>query len=256
MTDTPVCIDISHWQGYPDFNEVARAGVLGVIHKATEGTTYVDPNCARNCANALNAGLAIATYFWLKPGDARSQVEFYLSTIDPLPGERVVIDYEEDGCTLDMLREAVQALLDYALDLKITVYSGHLLKEQLGDDRDDFLAENTDLWLAQYSSESNITWPDGTYPDWALWQYSESGEVDGIDGALVDLNKFDGDGDDFLDWINPAGGVPTPPFPPVPTETVDIAITAPEGVTVTVTVNGVKRSRPHQAMRRGPDIIR
>src|SRR5262245_16875979 len=108
----PVCIDISHHQGFPDFDDVKAAGVLGVIHKATEGSTYVDPNRAENCSNALRAGLAIATYFWIKPGDGRAQAEFYMETIEPQRGERVVIDYEEDGVTLDMLHAAVQALLD------------------------------------------------------------------------------------------------------------------------------------------------
>jgi len=60
----------------------------------------------------------------------------------------------------------VQALLDYGSDLQITVYSGHLLKEQLGDSRDDFLADNTDLWLAQYTEdESDISWPEGHLSD-------------------------------------------------------------------------------------------
>jgi len=89
------------------------AGVKGVIHKATEGTSFIDDARAENLSNAKQAGLAISTYFWLKPGDGRSQAEFYLRTIDPVQGERVVIDYEEDGCTLTTLRDAVQALLDY-----------------------------------------------------------------------------------------------------------------------------------------------
>ena len=202
MSDVPVCIDISHWQDFPDFDEVRAAGVLGVIHKATEGTSYVDPNRATNCENALKAGLAVSTYFWIKPGDGRAQAEFYLQTIDPEPGERVVIDYEEDGCSLTTLRDAVQALLDYGDDLQITVYSGHLLKEQLGDECDEFLRDNTDLWLAQYTSdEDDISWPSGTYDQWTLWQYSETGTIPGIDDNYVDLNRYNGDDDDFLEWI-------------------------------------------------------
>ena len=76
-----------------------------------------------------------------------------------------MIDYEEDGCSLTTLKDAVQALLDYGMNLQITVYSGHLLKEPLGNYCDDFLRDNTDLWLAQYTSdESSISWPEGTYP--------------------------------------------------------------------------------------------
>lgn len=204
MNKIPVCIDISHWQGYPDFDQVKASGVLGVIFKATQGTSYVDPNRATNCSRALRLGLAIATYFWLEPGDARAQAEFYLETIDPVPGERVIIDYEQDGCTLLMLREAVQTLLDFGKGLQITIYSGHLLKEQLGDTVDHFLAEHTDLWLAQYNDdESHISWPAGTWSTWTLWQYSESGIIPGIDGGEVDLDNFIYGDDEFLAWINP-----------------------------------------------------
>ncbi len=140
----------------------------------------------------------------------------------------MVIDYEEDGLTLGMLHEAVQALLDYGHDLRITIYSGHLLKEQLGGNSDEYLAMNTDLWLAQYTSDPP-SWPQATYPQWALWQYSENGIIDGIDDAYVDLNDYNGDVDAFLQWISPTGEAPTP-LPPHPgRKTIDINIDTPEG---------------------------
>ena len=206
-SDQVKIIDISHWQDFPDFEEVKAAGVIAMIHKATEGTSYVDPNRATNISNATREGIRCCTYHWLKPGNAREQIEFYLRTIDPVPGERMVIDYEEDGCQLSDLKEAVQALMDDDRGLQITVYSGHLLKEQLGTKHDSFLADNTDLWLAQYTT-GTPTWPSNTYPHWTLWQYSESGEVDGITGSKVDLNRFDGSDDELLAWISPADGVP------------------------------------------------
>jgi lysozyme len=257
MSDVPVCIDVSHHQGVIDWEAVRASGVLGAIHKATEGSTYIDPMRAENCAAAMQAGLAISTYFWLKPGDGKEQAEFYLSVIQPVQGERVVIDYEEDGCSLTTLRDAVQALLDYDADLRITVYSGHLLKETLGDDQDEFLAANTDLWLAQYTSnEASISWPSSTYEQWSLWQYSESGQIDGIDDAYVDLDNYNGDAAAFLDWISPAGVAPSPPLPPG--EVVDIAVTAPDGIEVTVTVNGAerRRRRHRRHIKRGPDVLR
>jgi lysozyme len=237
MSDHPKCIDISHWQGFPNFAEVEAAGVIAMIHKATEGVSYVDPNRSKNCSAAIAQGIAVATYHWLSPGvDPVAQMKFYLKTVDPVIGERVVIDYEEDGCTLDELKAAVQALLDDPRDLQITVYSGHLLKEQLGSKHDAFLADNTDLWLAQYTT-GTPTWPNGTYPTWMLWQYSESGIVDGIDGSKVDLNRFVGSDADLLAWISPAGGAP--PFPQPGEKEVAIDITVPDGVTVSITINGV-----------------
>src|SRR4051812_27568879 len=151
------CIDISHWQGFPDFDAVAEEGVVACIMKATEGTSYVDPNRATNYVHATNAGIACCTYHWIKPGDAEAQMQFYLATVDPVPGERMVIDYEEEGCTIDDLHEAVTTLLDDPRELKVTVYSGHLLKDQLDDSCDTLLREHTDLWLAQYTS-GTPTW--------------------------------------------------------------------------------------------------
>jgi lysozyme len=258
----PICIDISHHQGYCDFDEVAKAGVLGMIHKATEGTSFVDDMRAENCSRALDAGLAISTYHWLSPGsDPADQMDFYLSTIKPSPGERVVIDYEQDGCTISQLEKAVQTLMDHGSGLKITVYSGHLLKEQLGNSCNSFLQTNTDLWLAQYtSSEENISWSEGTYEEWKLWQYKDTGTLPGIDDAYVDFNNFNGTAEEFLKWISPDGARPPIPVPPHPGDKlVSIVIDTPEGVAVDVTVNGVlthhRPKRRRRRIKRGPDII-
>ena len=234
MSETVKCIDISHWQGFPDFAKVKAEGVIAMIHKATEGTTYEDPNRAKNCANAIKAGIAVCTYHWLKPGNAADQMAFFLQTVDPQPGERVVIDYEEDGCTINDLHEAIDALLADPRDLRITVYSGHLLKEQLNGEYDEMLAQYTDLWLAQYTS-GEPSWSEGTYPSWTLWQYSESGQMDGIDGSTVDLNKFNGSDEQLLEWISSATPEPVPPQPT--TSEVLIEVTAPPNVKVTVRVN-------------------
>jgi lysozyme len=258
----PICIDVSHHQGYIDWDTVANAGVKGMIHKATEGTSFEDDMRAENCSGAKNAGLGISTYHWLSPGSndyARSQMRFYTDTIQPCRGERVVIDYEQDGCELSDLKAAVQELMDLNLDLKITVYSGHLLKEQLGSDLDEFLATNTDLWLAQYTS-GTPSWSTGTYEQWSLWQYSENGIIPGIDDAYVDLNNFNGNEEEFLAWISPQGIAPSPVPPHPGKKLVDVTIDAPEGVTVNVTVNGVlttyKPLRRRLFHRRHPDLKR
>lgn len=258
MSDHVSCIDISHWQGFPDFEQVAADGVVGCIMKATEGTSYIDPNRATNFVNANKAGIACCTYHWIKPGgNAADQMDFYLSVVDPVQGERMVIDYEENGCTLDDLKEAVSALKADGRDLQVTVYSGHLLKEQLGSKNDQFLRENTDLWLAQYTS-GTPSWSSGTYDHWTLWQYSESGEIDGIDDTAVDLNNFNGNDEALVSWINPAGSpTPEPPIPPS-TETVDISVVAPPTVKVKVSVNGQLIKTRHRRRRllipRRPDL--
>jgi lysozyme len=185
---------------------VRAAGVIACIMKATEGASYRDPNHTANAVRAMKNGITCATYHWLKPrrfANASSQMKFYLDTIDPVPGERVIIDYEEPGVELSDLEEAVQYLLNDPRGLQITVYSGNVLREQLGiSQRNGFLADNTDLWHAQYGTTSPV-WSKGTYPEWKMWQFSESGRMDGITSSTVDLNRFAGTDEELLRWISP-----------------------------------------------------
>jgi lysozyme len=236
MTEIVKCIDISHWQGFPDFKKVRAQGVIAMIHKATEGQSYQDPNRRQNIINATKAGIKCCTYHWLKPGDAAEQMAFYLRAVDPVEGERMVIDYEETGCTLDDLKAAVEMLIGDPRNLQVTVYSGHLLKEQLGDKHDSYLADHTDLWLAQYTT-GTPTWPKGTYPQWALWQYSESGKLDGIEGSAVDLDRFNGTDAMLLEWISPDSDQPIP-GPDPETIPISVALTLPDDVAITISING------------------
>lgn len=237
MSNDLVAIDISHWQPDPiDWGKVALS-IVGVIFKATEGTSYVDPTYARRRADAEAAGLKVSSYHFLKHGKIGQQMSHYLATVDPVSGERMCIDYEDPACTLADLQEAVRYLQQTDLDLQITVYSGHLIKEQLGNKHDPLLA-TTSLWLAQYSSSPS--WPTGTWPTWSLWQYTDKAKVPGISGN-VDGNRFNGSAEQCARWFGPATEVPapgpTPPIAPSPDE-VNISIFTPPGVPVSVWVNG------------------
>jgi lysozyme len=207
MTQRLDVVDVSHYNTVKSWDQVKAAGVVGVIFKATEGTNYEDPTCKPQFAAALKAGLACCTYHFLHHGSVSQQMSFYWNTIQPQIGERMVIDYEDASCTLDDLHSAVTWLMsesqDTNKDIQITVYSGNLLKEQLGDSYDSLLALNTDLWLAQYTS-GTPSWPKGTYPIYTLWQYSESGSVPGLEGN-VDTNTFNGSPENCVKWIGPAG---------------------------------------------------
>lgn len=200
----PKVIDISHWQPDPDFAKVKLNGTAGVILKATEGTSYVDPTLKNRAHQALNAGLLIATYHFLRPSNYKAQIDHYLKTVNPVAGERVVLDHEDAGVSLSELKECVEYLLADSRGLQVTIYSGNLIKEQLDNQADLFLAENTSLWIAHYTSQPQPTWPKATWAHWSLWQYSQSESVSGIAGA-VDGNRFNGNDEQLRKWWGPAG---------------------------------------------------
>src|SRR5437867_1330928 len=55
-------IDVSHYQGAINWDDVASGGISFAYIKATEGTNFVDPLFAQNWAGAEAAGLRRGAY--------------------------------------------------------------------------------------------------------------------------------------------------------------------------------------------------
>ena len=55
-------VNISHYNRDPDFTAARQGGIVGVIHKATQGADGVDPTYAANHAQAQAAGLMWGAY--------------------------------------------------------------------------------------------------------------------------------------------------------------------------------------------------
>ncbi len=199
-------IDLSHHNPDPDWAAVKKAGVAGVIHKATEGSTYRDPELYGRAVGATSAGLLWGTYHFMRPGNMRLQMEHYIDVVDPVPGERMALDHEDPRVSLADLELAVANLWSLRPDLKVTIYGGDLLKVQLGDRRSEILAK-TSLWIAQHTRAARPSWPRGTWPDWSLWQWTDSETVPGIP-APVDGDRWNGTSEALEAWLSPGPGEP------------------------------------------------
>lgn len=228
-------IDLSHHNPEPDWKALKHGGVIAVMMKATEGTSYVDPTWASRALKAQDAGLLIAPYHFFKGGNVTKQMDWFLSQSAAPQGGRIVIDHETDA-TLDELCQAVTYVRGKRPDLQLTVYSGHTIKEQLGSTgvRNELIG--TSLWIAQYTSASAPSWPKQQWPQWSLWQWTDKETVPGI-SQPVDGNKWNGSPENLVRWMSPTGSQPAPaPEPSVPQVTVSIE--APEGVNIRVEING------------------
>lgn len=223
-------LDLSHHNPIPNWDKIRDAGVVGIIHKCTEGSTYVDKTWLTRCGDAMAAGLKVSTYHFMRPGSTpEQQMAFYIAQQDKLMplGSRVCLDHEDSNVALSYLENCVNWILTKRPDLQITIYSGHVIKEQLGDRRSETLAK-TSLWIAQYTTADNPSWPKGTWPTWSLWQWTDSETIPGI-SAPVDGDRWNGSPEALLKWFGPAEQWPTPePVPPP----------APAAGKVTIAVEG------------------
>jgi lysozyme len=235
----PSVIDISHWQTVdPGFEPAKREGIVGVIHKLTEGSSYVDDTVDARAFLAREAGLLFGVYHFVRPGNMKSQAEFFVNTADKLNLDEngallYALDHEDPGVSLKQALDFLLAVEELTGKSPV-LYSGHVLKEQLADGCEDPRIYNYRLWLAQYSSSPEL--PKG-YDVYWLWQYTDQGQLPGIAPA-VDLNQYFGDRVDDLieEW---AGGFEPEPDPgpvPVPglmyTTTITIVSDSPIGVHV------------------------
>jgi lysozyme len=192
---TNVVIDISHHNGTVDLSNAQQAGVIGIIHKATQGSSYSDPRYQNDFLKAQALGLLWGAYHFGNGDDGISQADFFLKTVQPSKNTILVLDFESNNAGSTM---SLQEARDFLTHIQAVtgiwpgLYGGSYLKEQLGTQTDPIL-QNCWLWLAQYGPTPVL--PPG-WANWTLWQYT--------DGHLVtDPNPIPGispcDRDFFID---------------------------------------------------------
>ena len=191
-----VVVDLSHHNGNVDLTAAQAAGILGVIHKATQGTSFVDPMYQTNRAKAKAAGLLWGAYHFGVGADGVEQAEFFVKTVQPGPQDLLVLDFEANPQGPSMNPEEARAFVTHvsqAAGRFPGLYSGYYFKELLGTGRDPVLAQCW-FWLAQYSPTAVVP---HNWPYWTMWQYTDGAlgpqphEVPGI--GRCDRDKFNGD---------------------------------------------------------------
>jgi lysozyme len=190
-----VVIDLSHHNASPDFAAAEEAGIVGVIHKATQGLAYVDPTYEEHRDAALDAGLLWGAYHFGTGSDGVQQAAFFLEKVLPKKDTLLVLDLEANPQGPSMTLEEARAFVTHvqqATGRWPGLYSGHYLKDLLGTATDSVLA-NCWLWLAQYGPTAVVP---PNWPTWTMWQYTDGGlgpephDVPGI--GRCDRDQFNG----------------------------------------------------------------
>ena len=175
-------IDISHHQsGTVDFAGLRQLGIVAVIHKATQGTHFIDSQYATRRKAAESAGLLWGAYhFGEEDSKGADQAAFFLSKIGEPTGTFVCLDFETYFRKHDPVTPHTMSLAD-AHDFVDTVherlgrvpffYSGATIRNVLGKNVDQKLA-TCPLWAAGYVSEQNLK-IQASWANWTLWQYTD-----------------------------------------------------------------------------------
>ncbi len=192
----PRVLDLSHYNVVEGFKEAIDFGIWGVIHKATENTGNVDKKLEARRFLVNEAGLLWGTYHFIRFGNIKEQVEWYLKNAHPKDTDLMALDWEDKRVTQDQAREWLTRI-EEKVGRKPVIYSGNVAKELLGIKKDVFFGSHR-LWLAQYGSSPSV---QKSWDDFWIWQFSGDGNgplphsVPGIaipGNPGIDINHYAG----------------------------------------------------------------
>jgi len=189
-------IDISHHNGTAlNFKKAKDDGILGVIHKASQGQSNTDPMYKTNREKATDAGLLWGAYHFATGSGGVGQASKFLDSVGDLKGVLLVLDFEPNPTGPSMSIEEAHNFVTYIHDqTKVWpgFYSGHYVKQLLGSTVDPVLS-NCWFWLAQYGPTAVVP---PTWKTWTMWQYTDGaagGTPNAVDGiGHCDRDKFNG----------------------------------------------------------------
>jgi GH25 family lysozyme M1 (1,4-beta-N-acetylmuramidase) len=202
---TTAGIDVSHYQGSINWTSVHNAGIQFAYIKATEGPGTLDSAFGANYVGAYNAGLIRGAYHFALPdrSSGATQANFLAShggawSADgrTLPAA-LDIEFNPYGATCyglsqSSMRSWISDFLDtyrsrtgrYAVIYTTTSWWTSCTGNWSGP------WSTNPLWIARWASSAG-TLPAGA-PFYTFWQYTSSGSVSGVSGA-VDRDYFNGD---------------------------------------------------------------
>lgn len=191
-------IDVSEYQGNIDWKKVAEDGVEFAFIRAgyrgygSSGRLVKDANFDTNMKNALANGIKVGVYFFsqaISGEEAVEEANYVLNMVAPYKVEcPIVMDVEtvqKDNVRMNdiSLEERTNYALMFCQTIEAAGYKPMLYyNTEMGAVKLDVATlENYNKWFASYS--------DQLYYPYAydVWQYSSTGSVAGIKGA-VDLN--------------------------------------------------------------------
>lgn len=203
-------LDISKYQGNPDFDQVKAAGNQFVICKVSEGFGYVDPNFSRTQSEMRRTGLLLGYYHFARPdlgNKPEREADFFLNTIGEIrDGELLTLDFEVT------FSDAVNWCHNFLNEVftrtgcKPLIYLNQ--SQILSLNWQPVIAGDYGLWVASYDNNPEGLKFTPPWPTVAMKQYTSSGIVAGINGN-VDLDSFFGDETTFKAYGYKISSTPT-----------------------------------------------
>lgn len=174
-------LDVSSWQSV---DAVKNPNVQGVIVKATQGTTYVNPKCNSQWDTAVKAGKLVGLYHYATGADPVQEANHFINSISNYVGKGILaLDWESAENKAWGSKVWAKRFIDKVHDLTgvwCLLYTGSEGVKQCAN-----VAATSGLWYANYPSghnSKNEPWSVpgfniniSPWPTYTIWQWSSKG---------------------------------------------------------------------------------
>jgi lysozyme len=195
-------IDAYHRDKFTSYQAVKDSGITGIILKATEGVSFLDPLFAYRVPRMQKVGLQVGAYHFMTDADPDKQAAFFLSAVASVqaggPVNLLAMDLEQNlgaqptVAMGEVFVTAVQKAVGYPPLCYMNIYG------PTGDGAGlpSTILSGCPLWLPKYGPlPSRSSLPAG-YMNWTLWQCedgSEGSDVVPVAGVgAIDRSWFNG----------------------------------------------------------------
>lgn len=195
-------IDVSSYQGEIDWEILAKQDIQFAFIKATEGSSFTDPNFAENYKNAQKTDLRIGAYhFFSYDSSGKTQAENFIANVPiidnmlpPVVDVEFYGDKEKNPPDSEFvekeLNDFLKAIEEY-YNMKPIIYATEKSYSMfISEKYNDY-----DIWIRNVFTSPSLS--DGEV--WIFWQYTDRAVLDGYNGSekFIDMNVFNGSNKDF-----------------------------------------------------------
>lgn len=187
-------IDVSDWQGYIDYSQVKNSGIDIIYIKASQGTNIKDPYFEINYQNAKANNLKVGFYHYLEATsieEAEEEAIFFSSVISGKQADcKLALDYEQfSNIEVEQINQIALAFIQKVQELtkkQVIIYSDLYNSQNTFNSE---LSSQGELWIAYYGNYKNLENLDSSWNTFIGIQYTDEGNVSGINGN-VDRDLF------------------------------------------------------------------
>ena len=194
--DDIIGCDVSRYQGEIQWGKLSDQGISFTFIKATEGSSYIDPNFKANWEQAAQTELYIGAYhFFSFESPGTSQAKHYSSIVEnkdkmlpPVIDVEFYGSYREENIDPEVIRAELNQFISIIRE-EYGVYPIIYTTQEAYRFFIDGYYEDCPLWIR------SILTPPRINREWTFWQYTNRERLEGYNGdePYIDMNVFCGD---------------------------------------------------------------